>query len=178
MTRKLLVLDLDNTLIASDVDFDRYYDIHVPDSGVFTSFRPYAREFLKNVNKYFDIGIWTAATRSYAEPIVNKLFHGLGFMPLFLNCQEDCVAVVVEVNGSPMYGLAKPISKLPWPIEHILIVDDLKYTFAFNVENGIHIEAWKRSTHSDNELLTLLNWLYTIIDVGDVRGIAKFFHEK
>jgi len=38
--------------------------------------RPYTKEFLKNISKHFNIYIFTAATRQYAEAVINKLNFG------------------------------------------------------------------------------------------------------
>ena len=50
-----LILDLDETLIHFDTDHDVF---HV---------RPYAEEFIKNMMMHYEITIFTAGTKEYAD---------------------------------------------------------------------------------------------------------------
>ena len=84
--KKTLILDLDETLVHSsfypfnseeenninpDIFFtilfnNKYYD-------VFVLLRPYFHEFLNKMNKIFNIYIFTASIKEYAEPLLIKL---------------------------------------------------------------------------------------------------------
>ena len=58
-----LVLDLDETLV------------HYSDFGEKSGFlvRPHARQFLSNLSKFFEIGIFTASSKEYADWILDRI---------------------------------------------------------------------------------------------------------
>lgn len=59
-----LILDLDETLIHFDSDNNNYH------------IRPHVEEFLKKMAAYFEITIFTAATKEYADEIINEIDQG------------------------------------------------------------------------------------------------------
>lgn len=87
----LLVLDLDHTVIHATVDSkvknlvhkdafrDSLFEIKLPGSGNagsqshFVKLRPYAREFIKSLNEFFQIQVFTWGLRHYAEQVVRIL---------------------------------------------------------------------------------------------------------
>ena len=73
MTKKLLILDLDETLIhASESSLATPHDFEVGPYFVYK--RPGLAQFLETVNKHFELAVWTSSTKSYAEPIVENIF--------------------------------------------------------------------------------------------------------
>ena len=54
-----LILDLDETLIHFDVDKEEYH------------IRPHAEEFIKKMKHYYEVTIFTAGTKEYADEIIN-----------------------------------------------------------------------------------------------------------
>ena len=70
--RKLLVLDLDETLIyAAEEPMESAPDFIVGQYYVYR--RPYLKEFLKFCFDNFEVAIWTSSTRNYAERIIENL---------------------------------------------------------------------------------------------------------
>lgn len=65
MTNKqlTLVLDLDETLV---------HFAYSPSGGSFVV-RPSCNEFLKNICKYYEVMIFTAATQEYANRVINLI---------------------------------------------------------------------------------------------------------
>ncbi len=55
------MLDLDETLVNYQIATKKF------------SVRPYALTFLKNMHKYWEIVVFTAGLKDYADPILNEL---------------------------------------------------------------------------------------------------------
>lgn len=105
--KKLLVLDLDETLVHSS--FKSFYkkadiELSLKFDGVYhkiyVSKRPYVNEFLKRMNELFDLYIFTASIPEYANPVIDRLdVHNVTKNRLY---RDDCI----EQNGSFIKNLA------------------------------------------------------------------------
>ena len=148
---KLLVLDLDNTLLHCHVGRDGKVPNIKIDDGYHITFRPHARTFIKEMQKIYRVGVWTASTRDYATAVVNVLFQGLR-PPEFLNSREDCV-MVKEFTGLTTYKLiySKPLEMLNHRHDHIVILDDAVSTLHTNPLNTIIIDKWEVYDEHDVE---------------------------
>jgi len=83
MSKPTIILDIDQTLIsaepANEFDFTKNKDKmskfrYVDMEGYYIVFeRPYLQEFLDYIFKNFRVGIWTAATQSYATFVTDKI---------------------------------------------------------------------------------------------------------
>ena len=72
----LIVLDLDNTLVfTSNVWKNRCPHYTFKLSGIIYHIylRPGIIDFLKYIFTYYEVGVWTAATRDYASCILQRL---------------------------------------------------------------------------------------------------------
>ena len=74
-----LVLDLDETLVHCYLDEPDDYDISFPindgeEYRVYLCFRPYVFHFLDTMSRYFELIVYTAGIRQYAETIC-ELFN-------------------------------------------------------------------------------------------------------
>ena len=72
--RKLLILDLDETLIYATEEKLKYE----PDFIVgqyFVYKRPFLNEFLSFCFDNFEVSLWTTATKNYAEEILQKILN-------------------------------------------------------------------------------------------------------
>lgn len=70
--QKLLVLDLDETLIyATEERLEAEPDFAVGQYYVYK--RPFLKEFLEFCFDNFEVAIWTSSTRNYAEGIVKNI---------------------------------------------------------------------------------------------------------
>ena len=70
--KNLLILDLDETLVYATKKQVR------PDNNsvagpYFVYFRPHLERFLKNLNEYYEIAVWTSSSSEYAQAVVDAL---------------------------------------------------------------------------------------------------------
>ncbi|XP_076894654.1 uncharacterized protein LOC143547012 isoform X2 [Bidens hawaiensis] len=162
-----LVLDLDETLVHStlepceDADFTFTVNFNIEDRIVYVRCRPYLKEFMERVAGLFEIIIFTASQSIYAEQLLNvldpkrKVFRHRVF-------RESCV--FLEGN------YLKDLSVLGRDLACVIMVDNSPQAFGFQVDNGIPIESWY-DDRTDQELLTLLPFLESLIGVDDVRPL-------
>lgn len=168
-----LVLDLDETLVHStlepcdDADFTFSVNFNLKDHTVYVRCRPHLKDFMERVSGLFEIIIFTASQSIYAEQLLNvldpkrKVFRHRVY-------RESCV--FVEGN------YLKDLSVLGRDLAHVVMIDNSPQAFGFQVDNGIPIESWF-DNRSDQELISLLPFLESLIGVEDVRPlIAKKFN--
>jgi hypothetical protein len=107
--RKLLVLDLDETLIHATTQSHLFTPIStriVPSLRIevevlghpvlyYIYIRPHVRKFLNLVSQWFDLAIYTASVQEYADPIIDYLERqaGIRFKPHQRFFRPDCIPV-------------------------------------------------------------------------------------
>ena len=164
--RKLLILDLDETLIhgkpgAVGADFQA--------AGIPVFIRPGARAFIEDMAAVFDLAVWTSASSDYAAEIVRELFTG----PLrFLWCRERCVRRFhPETYETAFVKDLKKVRRLGWDLANVLAVDDSPEKFARSYGNLIRIPPF--TGEPDEVLLLLSTYLKTLTHEPDVRRVEK-----
>ena len=170
--RKLLVLDLDETLIhtvSTDEQLPRAPDKLFYFNGQGRSYpvykRPGVERFLMSVASQFEVAVWTAGTRNYAEPILNWL-DPYGFITTRLY-RDSCTELE---DGS----YVKDLSKLNRLLSEIIIVDNNPYSFEFQPDNGIQCSDFYFD-ECDTELIRIRQFLNIIKDVQDTRTVVPQF---
>jgi len=118
-----LVLDLDETLI------------HFEESKVGKSrflIRPFTQKFLKKVAEYYEVVIFTAAVKEYADYVLDKLDT------------DKCISHRLYRNHTDLKSnvYQKDLSKLGRPLSKILIVDNNPENFQLQPDNGVFIKSW------------------------------------
>lgn len=181
--RKLLILDIDHTLICSqlkspnpsphDFEIERYY----------VNKRPYLDTFLDWCFKTFDVGIWTAANEEYATGILLNILREQ-HKPIFVYTEKECGTermIIRKGNKRTRYDVTiKNIEKVRWKewngrkyqVRDILIVDDTPDTFMWNPGNGIEVKGFYGDS-TDDELIYLRKYLESLLHEVEVHRIDK-----
>ena len=178
MMEKLLILDLDETLIhareeplahAADFLFDRYH--------VYA--RPYLRQFLERVADVFRIAIWTSAGAQYAAAVVSRIIPE-GIAPEFVWSRERCTLRYDHESGEHYFR--KDLSKVKrrgYSLAGVLVVDDTPRKLEASYGNLVPIVPFAGSP--DDDLLPNLGaYLVSLRHIEDVRPIEKRYwrHES
>ena len=171
--KKTLILDLDETLVHSSFTPFEKNDIvlQVDFEGViykiYVLVRPFAKEFLNNVSKYFEVVIFTASIPKYASPLLNILDTEKNIKHRLY--REDCT----YINGL----FIKDLKRLNRPLKDLIIVDNSPLAYAFNAENGLPIKTWY-DNRNDTELNKILPLLIFLSNVKDVRRYIQLFVDE
>lgn len=165
--RCTLVLDLDETLVHSTTRPTSDYDfmVNVFDEGsrlctFYVSCRPHLLEFLENVSQWYNIAIFTASKRLYADPVVDRIdTKGVVRQRYY---RQSCT----EVAGCFM----KDLSKVRADQSKVLLVDNSPVCYSLCEKNAVPICGWVDDPN-DTALLDILPFLEQIQHLRDVRSV-------
>lgn len=169
LLRKTLVLDLDETLVHCSVDpppdgstADLTFPVffHGLTYTVHVKLRPYLYKFLQSVREHFEVIVFTASQKVYANALLDLIDPESKYIDHRL-FRESCLAV--EGN------FLKDLNVLGRDLRTTVLVDNSPHAFGYQVDNGIPIESWFDDVH-DRELLKLAKFLKShIVPADDVR---------
>ena len=152
-----LVLDIDETISHTmRLSFGNYFLL-----------RPGVITLIKKLYNFYEIDIFTAAIKRYADNIVNKLDPNDNYIR-YRFYREHCI-----YEGTKT---VKKLVRIGRDLNKIIFVDNIKYNAKYNMENLYHVSSWKDNVY-DTEMIKLQDLLVDIIVNGtfkdDIRkGIA------
>ena len=173
--RKTIVFDLDETLVhcVDNIAAEPHVVLKIQfptgefvDAGI--NIRPYTRECLREANKSFEVIVFTASHRCYADVVLNHLDPS-GELIHHRLYRENCLVV----DGVFIKDLRILSNRR---VQDIVIVDNAAYSFGYQLDNGIPIISWHDDEY-DKELLNLIDYLKYLASAEDVREINRqIFH--
>lgn len=165
--KKNIILDLDNTLICSQLlsentGLKNFPYAHI--DGYITYARPYLQEFLDYIFEHFNVAVWTAASKGYAQDIVNK------FILIKPNRKLKFIFYSYHCNLSKNHGRGLKDLSILWSYfglkgfnpTNTLIVDDNTEVKSIQKNGCYHIKAFDvddKNSQRDTELLKLISLL-------------------
>ena len=187
--KKLLLLDLDETLIHSEFRTNENCEILetiMKNSKCYVKtfsfsdqsytyvldvyFRPFLKSFLREISQYFEIGIFTAGTKYYADTILDYIDPNNEYF-LFRLYRDACIPI-----QNRLYIKDLRIIKNYDPC-NVILMDNSLYSFMNQPSNGMLVNSFY-TNHKDIQLITakdfLLNHIYSSDDVRKV--CEKWYH--
>jgi CTD nuclear envelope phosphatase 1 len=171
-SRKTLILDLDETLVHSLSRGARMSNGHMIEiklaDQVATLYsvhkRPYCDHFLKQVSMWFDLVIFTASVKEYADPVIDWLeserkYFSKRFYRNHCTLREG-------------QGYIKDLSTVDANLNHLLIIDNSPISYAWHANNAITVEGWINDA-TDTDLLNLIPLLKAMRYTTDVRTVLS-----
>jgi CTD small phosphatase-like protein 2 len=167
--KKTLLLDLDETLIHADFD-ERYVKHHKKicfkyqeeEVSVDIFIRPGAKEFLKKCAEIFEVFIFTASKKEYADACIDNLDPDRKIIKHRLY-RDSCIPVN---NKTYIKDLRIFVNRKQ---ENLILVDNSFYSFCNQPRNGILINSFYDDP-KDQELGNLVNYLENyLLTAQDIR---------
>lgn len=168
--KKLLVLDLDETLVHSSFNkvdnADMVINISIDDPAtratvthsVYVYKRPFVDEFLETMSRHYELAIFTASLKVYCDAVMEQLDpQGICTHRLYRN---SCV----QSNGV----FVKDMTLLGRPLESVIILDNCAASYMFQPENGILAIPFY-DDRSDTFLKDIEDTMVRLSRVEDVR---------
>ena len=159
-TTYTLVLDLDETLV---------HFFFTPSGGAFL-IRPYCFKFLEDMSKIFEIAIFTAATKDYADSILDIIDPNKKLINHRLYRHHTSICDITFV---------KDLTKIGRNLNRCIIIDNLADNFKLQPNNGIQCGTWIDDM-KDTQLNDLDTILTQIIEKKpqDIKPIIKKLNEE
>ena len=158
-----LVLDIDHTLVFSELAQGTEDD---PDSvACVVNIRPHALELISRMSTSYEIVLFTAGSKQYAELIRERLDPEKKYIKMVLG-QESCI---LTPHGHFVKDLRIFVDR---ELSNILIVDDHILSFAFQLENGIPVAPYNGEDR-DDELNFLMTYLDDLSGSEDIRAANR-----
>ncbi len=171
-----IVLDLDETLIHAVLK-----DAKLENCKPFCYFenyylykRPLVDHFLDICFKRYNVYIWTAGYKSYANFVLEHLLKPNQIPKQILTRHNCIIKKDFDFWSGPSAPeiIYKPLGKLKCNLARTVIIDDKKSNFTKDPLNGIEIVAFDDPEHqmNDMELLSILKQLDNLSNLIDVRN--------
>lgn len=175
---KILVLDLDETLIHSThdgiirpnsrtgsrtPDFILKVLIERHPVSFFVHKRPHVEFFLQTVSQWFELVIFTASMEVYGSAVSDRLDGGKNIL---------CRRYFRQHCTQESVGYTKDLSSISPDLSSIFIIDNSPIAYKGFVNNALPISSWYCDA-KDTALLDLLPFLDALRFVRDVRTVLS-----
>lgn len=195
--RKLLILDIDGTLIFAEekaqlthMQIKQNHHFELDEGSILVWKRPGLDEFLEWSFEHYDIGIWSASGSEYVHSILNHVIADhlrskIKFIWTSMRCTRhyqqrslDTYAIPITIKRlSKLWKKKRDISDNPDSVNsynrrNTLIIDDTPTTYRTNYGNAIPIMSYTGSL-TDSELPRVQHLLQLLISSNDVRTVNK-----
>ena len=134
--------------------------------GIFV--RKGAKQFLAEVSKYFEVGIFTASVKEYADAVIDYLDPNKNMIKFRLY-RNNCININDRIFVKDL-RIIKGVD-----LKDILLIDNSMYSFSAQLANGILINSFYNDKN-DIELFNVLGYLLNfLLKIDDVRIINEQF---
>lgn len=171
MTRHLLILDLDETLIhATEGSLERPPDFTVFEYAVYK--RPFVDEFLAQVSEWFDLALWSSSGAEYLREVAQRLFGDVNRLKFIWHRGRCTLRHNLETDVYYHRKDLKKVKRKGYCLEKVIVVDDSPEKLERQYGNLVAVAPFE-GDEKDLELKYLLHYLGTLRIVDNVRTVEK-----
>ena len=175
-SKKLLILDLDETLIHGATQKLDYEPACIA-PWCFLYKRPFAEEFMDFCKEHFNVAIWTTASPEHAEMVLSEICepdYPFEFIWTSNRCTQARDKVGMDDYGSGYHWVKdlKKIKRLGFKLEQTIMVDDTPSMLERQYGNLVPIKRFKGDL-KDRELLHLMEYLNDLKNESNIRKVEK-----
>ena len=144
-----LILDLDETLIYSQINFNCKLNnkIFLPKTTLIM--RPGLHEFLHDMKLLYELIIFSPGSPEYVDPIIKSIEKEEKYFDYVLYRHH----MIVDDYGDNV----KNLDLIGRNLNSVIIIDDVSKNFKLQKENGICIRPFVGNCSTDNKTLKTLN---------------------
>lgn len=125
-------------------------------------------EFLNEVSKHFDVGIFTASVKEYADAVISFLDPENKLIKYRLY-RNNCI------NFNDLFAIKDLRILKGVDLKNVILLDNSMYSFAAQLKNGILINSFYYDK-DDTELYNVLGYLLNyILPAEDIREVNEQF---
>lgn len=150
MKKPLLILDLDECLFhASGVELDRKSELRYKNLHIYL--RPYLKEFLLTVSKYYRLAVWSMGTDKYVQTLSTAILPA-ELQWEFVRSRKHCrKRTDLFWGGTYYYKNLDILSKYGYSLEEITMIDNNPVMIISNHSKIVTIKSFWGDAN-DNEL--------------------------
>ena len=171
LDRKLLILDLDETLIyATERDLERDFDFIVGPYFVYK--RPFLDDFLKFCFENFEVAVWTSSTRNYAAEVIENIFdydHPISF---FWARERCTISFNAEERVDFYEKKMLKIKQRGYDLRSVIVIDDSPEKWRSSYGNLVRVKPFFGEI-DDDELKHLIIYLERLKKIENIRTFEK-----
>jgi CTD small phosphatase-like protein 2 len=130
--------------------------------------RPHTKEFLLRMSRHYEIIIFTAATKCYADQI-RKILDPTDSIISHLLDRQVCFNPNKGTVTENKLPFIKDLRKLNRDLSQTILLDNSIYCFWYQINNGIPIVSYNKERKDDTELLKVSSYLMRLVGETDVR---------
>ena len=168
--KKLLILDLDETLVRTEGTKDILPDFTIGNLDIIK--RPHLDEFVRFALEKFEVAVWSQATPRYASAVARNIFGDTGLLA-FIWGGDRCTFCCNPAMRSYYYVKdLRKVRRRGYPLERVIMVDDTARKLERNYGNLVRIQPF-HGDPEDRELLFLRDYLELLDRQENVRIVEK-----
>ena len=167
-----LILDLDETLIYSQINFDYKLNKKILLPKTTLIMRPGLHEFLHDMKLLYELIIFSSGSPEYVDPIIKEIEKDEKYFDYILYRDH----MIVDEFGDNV----KDLNLIGRNLNSVIIIDDVSKNFKMQKDNGICIRPFVGNCSTDSKILKTLNNVLQKIrfnadDTNDIRISLKKF---
>lgn len=159
-TRKLIIFDLDETLVhATETKLSYEPDFVI--EPYFVYLRPFVHDLLRFTMQRFDMAVWSSSSAKYVTEVAQQIF-GEAYPLKFAWSVEKCVQKIDAKTNSYVY--VKDLRKVQsqgYMVENITIIDDSPEKIVRQPRNHLQVKPY-HGERDDDGLIFVRSTLETL----------------